>query len=617
MIKVTELSKSYGAQVLFKDLSFTINTGERIGLVGRNGYGKTTLFKLLLGQIEPDSGEITIPNNYRIGHLEQHIHFTQETVLQESCLGLRSEERDASWKAEKILAGLGFAKEDMQRHPSTFSGGYQLRLNLAKTLLAEPDLLLLDEPNNYLDIVTIRWLENFLRAWKGELMVITHDRQFMDSVTTHTMILHRQRARKIEGSTEKMYEQIAQEEEIYEKTRQNDDKKRRQTEIFIRRFRAKARLGGLVQSRIKCLEKQEKRDKLEQLETLEFSFTGAPFTAAQMSNIYNLVFSYDGKEPYLINRLSLDIKRRERICIIGRNGKGKSTLLKLIAGELKATSGNIKTYPELKTGYFCQTNAARLNDLKTIFEEIADADPDINGQRVRDICGAIMFGGDRALKKIEVLSGGERSRVLLGKLLATPCHLLLLDEPTNHLDLESCDALIDAIDTFDGSVIMVTHNEMYLHRIAERLVIFDNDSVRVFDGSYQDFLDRVGWTNENEEQTAVAERPVSRTGTLPDKKAQKRAKAELLQERARVLKPLEQEMVRLEAAITSAEAALHASTEQLVVASSKGDAAAIATLAKQCHDLRPHIEELYESLDKVTGAWEATSAEYRQRIECQ
>ena len=291
MIKVSNLKKSYGRQILFKDLSFNVNRGDKIGLVGRNGFGKTTLFELILGRAEQDEGIVSIPKGYRIGCLEQHIKFTKDTVLEEGCLGLPETEENAEWKVAKTLSGLGFSEGDMQKHPSIFSGGFQLRLNLTKVLVANPDLLLLDEPNNYLDIVAIRWLINFLRSWKNELMLITHDRQFMDRVTTHTMIIHRQRVRKSQGNTEKLYNQIAQEEEIYEKTRLNDQKKRDQTELFIRRFRAKARLAGMVQSRVKSLEKQKKLDALEKQETLEFSFNSAYFPAAQMMTVDDLSFS--------------------------------------------------------------------------------------------------------------------------------------------------------------------------------------------------------------------------------------------------------------------------------------------------------------------------------------
>ena len=270
MIKITDLSKSFDSRILFDNLNLSINAKERVGLVGRNGHGKTTLFKIILNEMDYDSGTISIPKNYKLGYLQQHISFSKNTAVDEACLALPSGEKDEKWKAEKILSGLGFSKDDMLKNPLDLSGGYKIRINLAKVLLSDADMLMLDEPNNYLDIVAIRWLSSFLRSWKGELMLITHDRNFMDSVITHCAAIHRTKARKVEGTTQKLYEQIEKEEEIYEKTRLNIEKKRKQTEIFIRRFRAKARLAGMVQSRIKSPEKQETLEELTQIEELIF-----------------------------------------------------------------------------------------------------------------------------------------------------------------------------------------------------------------------------------------------------------------------------------------------------------------------------------------------------------
>ena len=225
MIKISGLDKAYGEQILFDDLALSMNKGERVGLVGRNGHGKSTIFQMILGNVDYDSGTITKPKNYKIGHLAQHLHFTKPTVIEECSLGLPDGEEYNTWKVEKILTGLGFSENDMERSPNEFSGGYQIRMNLAKLLVSEPDMLMLDEPNNYLDIVAIRWLEDFLKSWENELILVTHDRSFMDSVVTHVVAIHRTKAIKIEGNTEKLYNQINQDEEIYEKTRLNQEKK--------------------------------------------------------------------------------------------------------------------------------------------------------------------------------------------------------------------------------------------------------------------------------------------------------------------------------------------------------------------------------------------------------
>ncbi|HOA06806.1 MAG TPA: ABC-F family ATP-binding cassette domain-containing protein [Spirochaetota bacterium] len=497
MIKFININKAFTGQVLFEDMSLSVNQGEKLGLVGRNGHGKSTLFQMILGNTEADSGTISIPKGYKIGHLEQHLKFTKSTVLDECSLGLPAGEEYETWQVERVLSGLGFSEEDMQRSPHDFSGGYQIRMNLAKLLVSNPDMLLLDEPTNYLDIVAIRWLEEFLNEWSGEFMLITHDRSFMDSVVTHTAAIHRRKARKVEGDTEKLYAQINQEEEIYEKTRLNEEKKRRQEEVFIARFKAKASFASRTQSRVKKLEKQGEMKALESIEDLELYFNSAKFEASQMMTIENLSFSYGENEPRLIEELSFAIGKRDRVCIIGKNGKGKSTLLKLLAGELRPVDGNVSRHPSLQQGYFGQTNKIALNDNKTVTEEIKSADRLCTDAKARVIAGGLMFSGDNALKKIKVLSGGEKSRVLLGKILVMPAHILFLDEPTNHLDMQSCDSLIEAIDNFDGSVVMVTHNEMHIRSVATKLIVFDNGSVTVYSGTYDEFLADVGWSDED------------------------------------------------------------------------------------------------------------------------
>jgi len=293
MISLDNLSKSFGAAILFENVSFKINRKERVGLVGRNGHGKTTLFRIISGREDADTGSISVPKNYRIGYVKQEIDFTEKTVLEEGKKGLCDDAASHLWKVEKILAGLGFSKDDLKRPPQELSGGYQVRLNLTKVLLSEPDLLLLDEPTNYLDIMSIRWIKKFLINWPREAFIITHDRGFMDAVVTHIMGIHRRNIRKVSGNTEKYYMQIAQEEEIYEKTRTNEEKRHKEMEVFISRFRAKARLAGLVQSRIKTLSKLTKKEKLERFKTLDFSFRAKPFNGKHLFSINDLCFSYD------------------------------------------------------------------------------------------------------------------------------------------------------------------------------------------------------------------------------------------------------------------------------------------------------------------------------------
>ena len=407
MLRAESISKSYGARVLFDRVDFTVGTRERVGLVGRNGHGKTTLFRLIAGEEQPDGGNLVTPRHYRVGYVRQQLEFTRPSILEEAMTALPPGESDHHWKAEKVLAGLGFSRADLARPPAEFSGGYQVRLNLAKALISEPDLLLLDEPTNFLDITSIRWVERFLIAWPRELLVITHDRSFMDRVVTHVMGIHRQKVRKIAGTTDSYYGQIAQDEEIYEKTRLNDERRRKEVELFITRFRAKARLAGLVQSRVKALQKMEKRDKLEQLKDLEFAFREKPLPGKHAVQARHLTFGYDPGRP-LLRDLSITITAGERVAIVGPNGKGKTTLLKLLAGALSPDSGEVLYHPAIQKGFFEQTNVSHLIPNRTVEEEILNCDAAVDRQTARNICGAMLFSGDDALKKIAVLSGGEQ-----------------------------------------------------------------------------------------------------------------------------------------------------------------------------------------------------------------
>ncbi len=492
MIQFDDVELSFSGHSIFKDVSFSLQKGERCSFVGRNGSGKSTLFKLIAGEFEPDRGAISISKNYRIGYLNQHIRFTEPTVLQEAALGLPEHEREELYRAEKILFGLGFTEEDLDRSPSEFSGGYHLRLHLAKVLVSEPDCLLLDEPTNYLDILSIRWLTNFLKRWPGEFILISHDRDFLDNVSTHTMGIHREKVKKIKGSTLDFFSLILQEEELHEKSRIKSEKKRAHMQNYIERFGAKASKASQAQSRVKMLQRVPVLDQLNQISELSFIFQEAPFPGRKMLEAKEIEFSYS-QEP-LIENVSLEIEKGERIAIIGKNGRGKSTLLRLLGGDLEPLKGDVEYSDNTRLGYFGQTHIDRLDTKHTIAEEIGLANHNLNFTEVKGIAGAMMFSGALSDKKIGVLSGGEKSRVLLGKIVAKPCNLLLLDEPTHHLDIESIEALIDALEDFSGSVVMVTHSELILRRLnLDKIIHCEEAKQTLFLGTYDEFLDKGGW----------------------------------------------------------------------------------------------------------------------------
>ncbi|MBW7957774.1 MAG: ATP-binding cassette domain-containing protein [Deltaproteobacteria bacterium] len=613
MLKVSGLAKSYGGQVLFEDVNFTVSPGEKVGIVGRNGHGKTTLFKIILGEVDPDEGGVSYPGHFRIGHLSQRLSFQKPTVLQEAASGLPKNEDwiDETYKAETVLAGLGLREELFEASPHALSGGYQVRLNLAKVLVSEPDVLLLDEPTNYLDILSMRWLKRFLRDWNGALMMITHDRDFMDGVTTHTMGIHRARVRKVSGPTGKLYSQILREEEVHEQTRENDERKRKETEKFISRFRASATKARAVQSRIKALEKKERLEKLADIRELDFSFNEAPFPGKYLLEAKDLSFGFGGG-PLLVKDLSFALAKGDRVGIIGKNGRGKTTLLNLLAGELAPLSGTVARSQNTRMAYFGQTNIDRLNPQKTVEEEVLSSHQDLSRGAARKICGAMMFEGDSALKRIEVLSGGERARVLLSKLLVSPANLLLLDEPTNHLDMESVDSLIEAVDAFSGGVLIVTHSELVLNSLATRLIVFDGEAVSVFEGSYAEFLEKVGWESEAVEEVkavsaARGERPVNR-------KEKRKLRAEIVSEKGRVLGPIEKRIAEVEGLIVALEKEAEQANQSLLLASERGDGEAISAQSRSYHGARQRIDELFDELESLTIDHESKAKEYERRL---
>ena len=496
MIKTQGLEISFTGQQIFQDVNVIINKKDKVGFIGRNGSGKSTFLKLILKQLEPDSGEIIIPKGYKIGHLEQHIQFTHDTVVGEVCSILTGDREYEGWKGESILTGLGFTYDEMMKDPKEFSGAYQVKINLAKLLLGEPNMLLLDEPTNYLDIHSIRWLKKFLNDWRQELILITHDRDFMNSVISHTLNIHRGVFKKTPGNTENVMEKILEEEEIYNKTVLNESKKREKTEEWIKRFGSKASMASRAQSKVKMLEKEGKKEKLAAIVNLDFKFNYLPYTSKEnLLNIKKLNF-YFKEDNYLIKNLSFSIKKTDKICVIGKNGKGKSTLLKLITEDLKPVTGDVNLHKKTEIGYFGQMNIDRLNPENSVYQEIQSYVPEIEETKVRQVCGNMMFTSQLSNKRVKVLSGGEKSRVMLGKILLRSANLLMLDEPTNHLDLDSCDSLLAAIKNFDGAILMVTHDEYFLREVANKLIIFDDNKVSMFEGTYEDFLTKVGWQDE-------------------------------------------------------------------------------------------------------------------------
>jgi len=598
MIQVHNLSKSFADQEVFSSITFTLGSGEKIGLVGRNGSGKTTLLKIIMGEMGADQGDVIIPKNYKIGILKQHIKFSEATILDEGILSLPEDQKFDTYLVEKILMGLGFLESDFSRSPSEFSGGYQLRLNLAKVLLQDPQCLLLDEPTNYLDILSLRWLKSFLKSFRGEMIIITHDRGFMDEVTTHTMGIWRGKLFKVVGGNEKYYEKIISEEETFEKTRLNQEKKRKDLEAFVNRFKAKASKATLAQSRMKMLEKMPKMMELEEVQSLDFEFNYIDCPGKVFLEAKNLSFAYPDQKK-LIENLSFTFLKGDKIGIIGKNGKGKSTLMNLLAGILEPQTGSIQTHPSVTMGHFGQTNILRLNLSKTIEEEIIETNPLLPISKIRAICGTMMFSGDLAKKKISVLSGGERARVLLAKILAKPCQLLLLDEPTNHLDQESVDVLMEELVFYPGVVVVITHSETLLEKVCNKLIVFHHDKVEFIMDDYQSFLKKYGWEEESAKPKVI------------QKIDYKKVRAELVLERSRILNPLKKRATDLEQRIHQNEITLKKYEEEILTLA---PGPTIGEFQKKISQIKSIIESDFEDFAKITMEIESIHHEFDSKI---
>jgi len=606
MIQLSNISKNFLTQEIFSNLSFKLNRGNKVGLVGRNGSGKSTLFKIILDEESIDSGEILIPKNYKIGTLRQHLTFSEVTLRDETALALSEEAQYDIYKVEKILFGLGFSHEDLEKNPLSFSGGYQIRINLAKLLLTEPNLLLLDEPTNYLDIVSLRWLKIFLQAFDGEVILITHNRDFMDDVCNLTMGIVRKELNVVAGDTYKFYAQLKANDELYEKQKLSDDKKRKELEDFIAKNKARASTAALAQSKVKQLEKMGQMQDLGFDDTLKFNFSFKETPAKVLLDVNNLSFGYS-REKILFKDISFTLKKGECLAIIGKNGKGKSTLLNTIAGELTQLTGSIKSHNSSSMAHFGQTNISHLNPNSSVIDEVTLGNPKSAFSKIRSICGAMMFSGDSVDKKISLLSGGEKSRVMLGQILARDVNLLFLDEPTNHLDIDSIEALTEAIQNFKGGVIIVTHSEELLRRVANRLIVFAKDEAKYFDGGYDDFLKKIGWEEEKQIKEA-------KTTPKVNKKENKKQKSALITERNRKTSPLKKEIKKLENRIIEIEDLIKLQHEELIKASDNKDRYKVMEISKLVTLEESEVEDKFEQLEIVQNSLDEITNEYEIKL---
>ena len=488
MVSVEHLSMVFSSRPVLDDISFLIHKKDRIALVGKNGAGKTTLLRLLAGEYEPTSGHISRDSDLTTGYLPQVMLFTDNRTLREEVMTIYTGEDEARFVAEmdRTLTGLGFERTDFERACSEFSGGWRMRIELAKILLRHPDLILLDEPTNHLDIESIQWLEEFLAQSQSAILLVSHDRAFLDHATNRT----------IEITLGRIYDYnvpytqfVALRQERHEqqvRAYMNQQKMIEETEAFIERFRYKATKAVQVQSRIKQLDKLERLEvDLEDTSRLNLRFPPAPRSGDFPVIIEDLRKDYGTHT--VIRDVTLTIRRGEKVAFVGKNGEGKTTLVRCIMGQLDYF-GTLKIGHNVRIGYFAQNQASLLDENLTVFQTIDFVATGDIRTRIRDILGAFMFGGEASEKKVKVLSGGERSRLAMIRLLLEPCNLLILDEPTNHLDMQSKEVLKDALKDFNGTLICVSHDRDFLDGLVEKVYEFGGGKVREHIGGIYDFL---------------------------------------------------------------------------------------------------------------------------------
>ncbi len=629
MLTVAGLSKSFGGRELFDDVSLTLQSGERVAIVGPNGAGKSTLFKIILGKEEADAGDVTLIRGTRIGYLPQE----SEPAGNESVLEIavpHEHEHDGQFvaKAKQILDSLGFKLTDHHRPARELSGGWIMRAHLARLLAEEPDLLLLDEPTNHLDLETLLWFQDYLRRYPGAILLISHDREFLNNLCTHITELRQSRLLRYTGNYDAYLEQRAAAEVTMIATAKSQQREIDRMQLFVDRFRAKNTKAAQAQSKLKQIERlKEEMVGTPDGEgpTVGFRFPQPQRSGHRVITLEKVKFGYevkpDGRDALprgqadpqvgpttklIYENLHFEAERGQRTVLVGPNGAGKSTLLKLIAEVLKPQSGAVKHGHNTKSGYFAQHRAAMLNPKHTVLQEALDTPQRVTEQAVRNVLGSFLFRGDDVFKPVSVLSGGEKSRLALVKLLLNPPNLLLMDEPTTHLDLASVDALIEALKQFEGTMIFISHDVHFIRALANHVVRVENGRLRHFTGGYQYYLDKTS-QSAREALTSSgrdalprvqADRQVSPT---VDRKGQKRMEAEQRQARSRKRQEIQKRITALEREI----AELEAKEKELAAELEKPESYA----GGRAMQINRELIHVHDRLPLATAEWEAAGTE--------
>ncbi len=542
MVHLSGISKQYGNKILYRDASFQINAGEKIGLVGPNGAGKTTIFRLIVGEEGFDTGSLSKPDRLKIGYFSQNIEemggrsALDEVKFADPFIFALSEEIKAlehklsdpelpedemtkvlelygekqgdfeskggygiETEAAEILTGLGIGPEDYHRNTETFSGGWKMRIALAKILMIQPDLLLMDEPTNHLDLESIIWLEEWLQSFEGSILMTSHDREFMNRLVSKIVEVANKTVTVYSGNYDfYMKERVIRREQLIASAKRQQDMLEKEEE-FIARFAARASHAAQVQSRVKKLDKIDRIEIPPDEDLVNFVWPETPRGGDEVVKFENLAKIWVSKakssgEPEPIHKVFRGdnglVKSMDRVAVVGVNGAGKSTLLKIIAGQTEATEGKMAIGPSISMGYFSQNSLDVLNPNSTVMEEVYSHIPNSSVGFVRNLLGAFLFSGDEVDKKISILSGGEKSRVVLATILARPNNLLVLDEPTNHLDIGTRQVLLDALKIFPGTVIVVSHDRHFLRELTTKVFELDHSVLTVYEGNWDYYIDK-------------------------------------------------------------------------------------------------------------------------------
>jgi len=641
MVDFRGVTKRYGAQVVLDDVSFRCNPGENVGIVGPNGAGKTTIFSLTVGEMEPDSGSVQLPSGCRLGYVRQHVasgiaerpllEHVEAAVpelldLEKETHAIEARLQDADEgatpqllarlgevqtrfealggynmrpRAEQALSGLGFSEAAFQQPIGSFSGGWQSRAELARVLVAEPEVLLLDEPSNYLDIPTIEWLQRYLREFKGTLLLISHDRYLLNALTSVTIEVSAGEVERYNGNYDAYVSQRELRFEQRMAAQKNQDRRREQIEAFVTRFRAKNTKATQVQSKIKMLERMERIERPRRLRSPgTIRLRPPPHSGVEIMRLDDAGLSYDGAQ-WVLRHLDLRITRGEKIVLVGLNGLGKTTLLRMLSGTLPLSEGRRVVGHKVVMGYQSQDFAETMIPQQTVYEAVKSVAADVPDQEVRTLLGGFGFSGDSIDKPVQVLSGGEKIRVAFARLLIKPPNLLLLDEPTTHLDIQAREALEKALASYSGTLCLVTHDVDFARKVATSVIAMTPPGITPYAGGYDYYKERIERAGQPS-KAPVASRTGAPAPSAPvDKKALRRERAREREERRTAERQLKQTIRKAEKRIELMEGE---------------KAEVLKALSDPCPDtdfgaLNRRLKELQDEIDYSTRQWEAAAEE--------